>query len=375
MEIATVGVVGGRQLARMMVAPAKRLGLRLAVLDPDAACSASTLADDAIVGQLDDYDALKKLASISDVLTFEIERVGVPALKQLQREGHQIFPSPEILETIQDKLTQKRFLVDAGVPTSEFSELDKSSLTAADCPFVWKARRDGYDGRGVAIVRELSDVASLPDGPALKEALVDIDYEVATQIARDRNGECVHFPLVDMDMDPEMHVMRRTIAPAVAPADVIAQTRQIAQTIANAMQFVGMLAIEFFVTRSGEVLVNELSPRPHNSAHYTIEACETSQFEQHLRAVAGLPLGPAQLTAAAVTFNVLGAPGATGLPKYIGFARKEDNASVFVHSYGKPQVRPGRKMGHATVTADSREAALDLAQSVEPTIKVESADE
>ncbi len=373
--ITRIGIAGGGQLARMMAEPARRLGLDLVVLDPDAACSASGLIDEVIVGELDDAAAITALAARSDVVTFEIERVSVEALKNLEAAGAVVRPSARTLEIIQDKLTQKRFLRDLGVPTSAFEAITDRSALASQLPFVWKARRDGYDGRGVAIVRDTADIERLPAVDALREDLIDIEFEFATQIGRDVSGNSVDYPLVDMQMDPHAHVMLRTVAPASVPEEIARQSHEIARTIADALDFVGMLALEFFVDRGGITYVNELSPRPHNSAHYTIEACETSQFEQHLRAVAGLPLGSSALRHAAVTFNVLGAPAAHGKPKYVGFGAELGDANIAVHSYDKPEVRPGRKMGHATVVAPTPEAAIALADRVEPLIRVESYDE
>ncbi|MGE0484835.1 MAG: 5-(carboxyamino)imidazole ribonucleotide synthase [Gammaproteobacteria bacterium] len=370
--VRVVGIAGGGQLAQMMLPAAAALGLEVVVLDPDPDCSAASEAQGVVVGEFDSAPALRELAARSDVLTFEIERINAGALAELEREGRIVRPSAATLATIQDKLEQKRFLARHGIPTSDFAAWAPGESLPRGLPCVWKARRDGYDGRGVAILRDETALAALPDAPALVEALVDIDYELAVLVARGHDGELLHYPVVEIVMDAAAHVMDTVVAPAVAPAAIVARACELATRVAEAFDYVGILALEFFVDRAGQVLVNEVSPRPHNSGHYTIEACATSQFEQHLRAVAGLPLGSATLRAAAVTFNVLGAPGARGKPRYIGFERTD--ADVFVHCYDKPEVRPGRKMAHVTVLAADREAALVRAAAIKPGIRVEGTD-
>ncbi|MEQ8496221.1 MAG: 5-(carboxyamino)imidazole ribonucleotide synthase [Gammaproteobacteria bacterium] len=373
--VRVVGIAGGGQLAQMMLPAARRLGLELVVLDPEPQCSAAGEAAHVVVGAFDSLDALRDLASRSDVVTFEIERISTSALRALEAEGHCVRPAAAVLEVIQDKLVQKQFLERHGIPTSAFVACELPGVLPWALPCVWKARRDGYDGRGVAVLRETDDVARLPVGPAMLERLVDIDYELAVMIARDADGHVVPYPLTEILMDPQAHVMDTVVAPAIAPAAIAARCARLAEAVVTALDYVGILAIEFFVDRHGEVLVNEISPRPHNSGHYTIEACQTSQFEQHLRAVSGRPLGSATLLRPAVTFNVLGAPGAQGTPRYVGFDAFAGDDDVHVHCYDKPQVRPGRKMAHVTVLGATREAALARAAQVRGQVRVEGYDD
>ncbi len=371
----TLGIAGGGQLAQMMLPAAAALGLRVVVLDPDPQCSSAGQADGVIVGAFDSLAGLRELAARSDFLTFEIERISAAALTELEAEGYLVRPSAAVLHTIQDKLVQKQFLRDHDIPTSAFAGVDTPRDLQRDLPYVWKARRDGYDGRGVAVVRNVDDVAALPDGAAMVEDLIDIDYELAIMIARDSGGRIAHYPLVEIIMDNAAHVMDSLVAPAAVPAAVEAQCLAIAERLVGALDYIGVLAVEYFVDRAGKVYVNELSPRPHNSGHYTIEACVTSQFEQHVRAVAGLELGDPGLRSAAVTFNVLGSGDASGTPRYIGFEQRPAADGIYVHCYDKPQVRPGRKMGHVTVLAATREQALAKAAAIKDTIRVDSADE
>lgn len=366
-----IGVAGGGQLAQMMLPAAARLGLKLAVLDPDARCPAHAGAATFIHGGLDDGERLRELARACDVLTFEIEKVDTTTLAALEDDGMMVRPRAGVLAVIQDKLAQKRFLAGAGLATSEFTPYEPGDALPRTLPCVWKCRRDGYDGRGVAVLRSADDVAALPQVPALIEELVPIETELAILIARAVDGSEVVYPLTEIVMDQAAHVMDQVIAPAAVSETVAARCRELAVRTAAALDYVGIMALEFFVTRDGEVLINEISPRPHNSGHYTIEACATSQFEQHLRAVAGLPLGPADLVAPALTFNVLGAGGANGAPVYIGFDGWSDADRVHVHCYDKPVVRPGRKMGHVTVLGDSREAVVAKAAAIRDHVRVE----
>lgn len=356
---ATVAVAGGGQLARMMAPAAHRLGLELLVLDPDAECAAAEVADALLVGDYADAAALAGLAGRARVVTFEIEQTDVAGLRALLASGCPVAPSPDVLEVVQDKLGQKRFLAAHGLPVSEGEAFDPHTPPAL--PFVWKARRGGYDGRGVAVVRSAADLAALPAVPGLCETQVDIERELAIMVARSAAGHVVLYPLTEILMDPERHVLDTVVAPAAVAPRVEQTCRALARRIVEALDYVGVLAVEFFVDRVGDVLVNEISPRPHNSGHYTIEACITSQFEQHLRAVAGLDLGPADMHGAAATFNVLAGRNAAGeavAPRYDALAGR---SGVHVHDYGKAANRPGRKLGHVTVLADDPRRALERA--------------
>jgi 5-(carboxyamino)imidazole ribonucleotide synthase len=368
-RIGTIGIAGGGQLARMLVDAAARLGLRTVVLDPDAQCSASSCADEFLVGEFASPTALSQLARATDALTFEIERVDAAVLEQLERDGFAVNPSSRVLATIQDKLVQKRFLESIGIPTPAFAPYNAHEEISRTPPFVWKARRGGYDGRGVAVIRSLDELAAVPQVPAMTEDLVDIKREFAIIIARDGAGQLQYYPLTDIHMDPDAHVLDTVVAPAEVNDDVVAICRDYACRIAEALDYVGVLAIELFLDGSDVVSVNELSPRPHNSGHYSIEACVTSQFEQHLRAVAGLPLGPTDLKVAAACFNLLGPADPAGVA---ALARRGDlGPDVFVHDYAKIPIRPGRKVGHVTVTASTPAEAAQRAAAVKRIIATE----
>lgn len=367
-----IGIVGGGQLARMMAEAAPALGLHVTVLDPTPECPASTFAAQ-IVGDFDDLEKLAALARDSDVVTLDIEAVSAACLEALERSGVRVAPSAKVLGTIQDKLQQKRFLRDHGLPTSDFVAVDAGDLSALldfGIPCVMKARRHGYDGRGVKVVRVQDDATTMLPVPCLAERLVDIDKELAVMIARSATGEIACYPVVEAEFDARANILDLIRAPAVVAPHVAARCTELAVHCVEALNGVGIFGIEFFLDRTGKVLINEISPRPHNSGHYTIEACATSQFAQHLRAVAGLPLGPSTLERPAASFNLLGEPGATGKPVVQGLDLALHSPGVAVHLYGKHSVKGFRKMGHVTVTGPTLDEATERANTMRGVLKV-----
>ncbi|MFT4564148.1 MAG: 5-(carboxyamino)imidazole ribonucleotide synthase [Gammaproteobacteria bacterium] len=368
-KLTTVGVAGGGQLAQMMASAAQNLDIRTVVLDPDPDCAAAQNADELIVGDYCSSDDLLRLAKRCDVITFEIELVDAPSLRLLEADGYCVAPSSKVLATIQDKLLQKYFLAGLKIATADFCEYP--GQTSLEIPYVWKARRGGYDGRGVAVIRARDDIESTHDIPAILEELVDIDKELAIVVARANCGNTVCYPLTEIDMDSHTHVLDMVVAPADVPHDVVKKCEYFARMIVKQLEYIGILAVEFFLDHNGDIFVNELSPRPHNSGHYTIEACATSQFEQHLRAITGLPLGPVDMKCAAATFNLLGEVHS------IGTARATDLQSakrgVFVHDYGKTPVRRGRKMGHVTVIDEDRTQVILRANAIKANVSIEAA--
>jgi 5-(carboxyamino)imidazole ribonucleotide synthase len=366
-KLTTVGVAGGGQLAQMMANAAQHLDVRTVVLDPDPDCAAAQYADKLIVGDFGFADDLLRLAKRCDVVTFEIELVDAQALGLLEADGYCVAPSAKVLTTIQDKLLQKYFLADLKIATADFCEYP--GQTRLEIPYVWKARRGGYDGRGVAVIRNQDDIESVPNIPALLEDLVDIDKELAILVARDYCGNIVCYPLTEIYMDSQAHVLDMVVAPAAVSHDIVAECENFAQMIVNRLDYVGILAIEFFLDRNGKIIVNELSPRPHNSGHYTIEACATSQFEQHLRAITGLPLGPVGMKCAAATFNLLGEFHSVGEPHDLAL---HTTSGVFVHDYGKTPVRRGRKMGHVTILDEDRAQVILRANAIKASVSIEA---
>jgi len=367
-----VGIVGGGQLARMMAEAAPRLGLELTVLDPTPGAPASDFAAQ-IVGDFDDRAALRELAAVSDVVTLDIEAVSAAALATLEQAGATVAPSSRVLGIIQDKLVQKQFLTAHELPAGRYAAIDDlAALQAFGLPCILKARRHGYDGRGVKLVRKEAEAAPLLAGGAcLAEAVVDIDKELAIMVARNARGEIARYPVVEAEFDAAANILDTIKAPAAVTSDVAARCAELATRAIEALDGIGIFGIEFFLDRSGEVLINEISPRPHNSGHYTIEACATSQFEQHLRAVTNMPLGPTTLIRPAASFNLLGEPQARGVPAYRGLDDAARIPGAAVHLYGKQSVQPYRKMGHVTVTGASGSEAAAKAARLRGILRVE----
>ena len=370
-ENQSIGIVGGGQLALMMLPAARNLGYRIVVLDPDQHCASAGEADELIIGDFSSSDALKELGARSDYVTFEIERVSVENLKMLECQGKIVRPSSSVLSKIQDKLVQKEELEKLGVPVGEFRDLKSREDLAERIPCVWKARTSGYDGKGVIVLRSIEDMDAVPSRPGYTETLVDLDYELAILVARGAGGAVVVYPVSEIIMDSTRNILDTVFAPASAPLEMQKRCQEIAVKIAESFDYVGIMAIEFFVCKSGLLRVNEVSPRPHNSGHYTIEASATSQFEQHMRAVTGQKLGSSDLKSSAATLNLLGSDCSSGEPVFKGVEKYSINERIYIHNYRKPIVRPGRKMGHVTILGDDREYILEKAKEIKSEIKVE----
>ena len=375
----SVAILGGGQLARMMIYESRKLGLLFSVLDAAEDVPAGKLADRFYPGSLESASDLEKIISENDVTTYDIEHINTEALVRLAEAGHRIYPAPEILAVIQDKGIQKKRLQKAGIPVPAFSLFDpphgSRSGTASFLPFpfpvVQKARRGGYDGRGVAVLRKEADLDTMLPVPSMLEEFIDFEVELAVMVARDRKGEVHSYPVTEMYFDEDANICDTVVAPARLGERVEAEARRIAEETVAALEGVGVFGIELFLTKDGKVLVNEVAPRPHNSGHYTIEACATSQFEQHIRAVAGFPLGSTDLHRPAVMFNLLGSPGFSGRPVVHGLAEALAIPGASVHLYGKSETRPYRKMGHVTVTASDVDTVLAKAERARECIRIE----
>ena len=371
--VARIGLIGGGQLGRMMVKAAKRLGCTCVVLDPVPGSPAAQVAGHQIVGDYSDPAKLRELAESCDLMTFELEDIETDTLTRLEAEGHRIFPRPALLATIQDKFHQKTFLREAGIPTSDFVDMpapDEQAFADFGYPLVQKVRRGGYDGRGVVVMRNADAFVDNLPVPGFIERFVEADKELAVMVARNVAGECVAYPAVEMRFHTEDNVLDYLLAPAHVEADVAHRAEALAIRTVQAMDGVGMFGIEMFLTGDGELLVNEVAPRTHNSGHHTIEACVTDQFEQHLRAILDLPLGETRQLSPATMVNLLGEPGHKGRPMISGLAAVLRIPGVCVHLYGKAVTKPGRKMGHVTVIDDDIDTACAKAEQVKSLIKI-----
>lgn len=364
-----IGIVGGGQLGLMLVQAAIPLGLRVLVLDPDSRCPAATVAP-VLTGSLTDPEALTTLVSHSSVTTFEIEHTDPTHLRGLERAGARFAPSPRVLELVADKLQQKEFFRDGGLPVPKILPLDSASPHSRNDPVVQKTRFGGYDGRGVAYIRRGERFPL--EGPTFIEEAVAIDREIAVLVALTPEGETATWDPVEMVFDQRLHLVSHVLSPANLPPSLSGGATDIASAAANLLKplgFSGVLAVELFLTSRGELLLNEVAPRPHNSGHLTIESSRCSQFEQHLRCVAGLPLGTTERLAAAAMVNLIGPDNLEGEYRTEGVADALRFSDVHLHMYGKHLTRPGRKLGHLTARSDGREAASEIARAAAGSIQ------
>lgn len=370
-----LGILGGGQLGRMFIQNAINYNVNVHVLDPGELAPCKDIATSFTQGDFNDYQTVLDFGKHMDVLTIEIEHVNTKALEELEQAGVKVFPQPHIIKMIQDKGLQKQFYVEHDIPTSPFRLVqDKSELMSGDftLPFVQKLRTGGYDGRGVQILGSDQDYEKAFDAPCVIEDLVDFEKELSVIVSRNEAGEINTFPVVEPEFNPEANLVEFLFSPANIDAKTEEKARNIAERVARATGIVGLLAVELFLTKTGDILVNEVAPRPHNSGHHTIEANNSSQYDQHLRAITGLPAGNTAQTRPAVMVNLLGAEGHTGEVKLKGLEEVMAMPGVFLHLYGKKETKPFRKMGHVTVTAATLEEAITIANEVKATLRIEA---
>lgn len=358
----TIGVLGGGQLGRMLAPAATRLGYRVHVYEPAANCPAGAVAHKEVNAPYEDLAALTAFAKECDVVTYEFENVPAAPLKAVEAVTL-LRPHWSVLETTQNRAREKRWLRDNRFPHAKFAEGTDvaAGIREVGVPCVVKTADFGYDGKGQLQVMTGADIPAAVDKfagqPVVIEQFIDFACEVSAVVARSPNAAVRVFPIAENIH--ANHILDISIVPArVAPA-VAAAAEKLARLIAEKIDLVGVMGVEFFVTRSGEVLVNELAPRTHNSGHWTLDACMTSQFEQQVRAICGLPLGAVTLLSPVVMVNILGEAWANGEPKWDTLLAQPN---VRLHLYGKAEARPGRKMGHFTVTARDADMALELAR-------------
>lgn len=367
-----LGILGGGQLGRMLIQSGLDWNIFFSVLDPDPLAPCCTTSEFK-TGKLTDYQTVLDFGQSCDLITIEIEAVNVSALKELARQGKEIFPQPEVIELIQDKRKQKLFYRANNIPTADFILTENKQEVIAQksfLPAVNKLGREGYDGRGVQIIRSEKDLDKAFDAPSLLEKLIDFEKEISVIVARNKGGEIKTFPPVEMAFHPEANLVEYLFSPADIPKAVTSQADAVAKKIISDLDMVGLLAVEMFVTKDQKVLVNEIAPRPHNSGHQTIEANVTSQYQQHLRAILNLPLGDTSMIHASAMVNVLGEEGFSGQAKYDGLEDVLSQPGVYVHLYGKKLTKPFRKMGHVTVVDSDIERLKKKANFVKQTLKV-----
>ncbi len=374
-----LGILGGGQLGKMLIQAASRWDIHISVLDPNPECSCAPFAHEFTTGKFTDYETVLAFGRQCDLITIEIENVNTDALRTLREEGKTVYPSPEVIETIKDKGKQKTFYRDNNLDTSEFQfvsggEEIKDLINKGDLnyPFVQKLCREGYDGRGVAVIKSESDLGKLLEGESIIEPLVDIDKEISVIISRNSNGEVNVFPPVEMEFDPEANLVDMLLAPARIDEETAERAMNLGKGVVEALDHVGVIAVEMFLTKDGEILINESAPRPHNSGHQSIEANVSSQYEQHVRAILNLPLGSVDQRSSAVMINVLGDKGHTGRVVYRNLEDVLNIDGAYLHLYGKKDTKPFRKMGHITIIGDELNDLMDKGRKIKNVLRVEA---
>ena len=347
-----LGVLGGGQLGRMLIQAANDLNIHIHCLDPDPNAPCSEIAHSFSCGSLTDFNTVLNFGSDKHLITVEIENVNVEALVELEKKGVKVFPQPNVLKLIQDKGLQKEFYLKNNIPTAAFELISSKAelLLKTDFPFVHKLRTGGYDGKGVKIISNLSEAEQSFEAPSVIEEKIDFQKELSVLVARNEKGEIKTFPLVECEFNPEANLVEFLFSPAEVSPEIELKAKEIASQLIEKLNMVGLLAVELFLTKSNELLVNEIAPRPHNSGHHTIECCTTSQFSQHLRDILNLPLGDTSLIQAGAMINLVGEKEFNGPVIYVGLENLLSIPGVFPHLYGKEISKPFRKMGHITIT-------------------------
>lgn len=367
-----LGIIGGGQLGKIMSQKAKKMGFHVTILDPTFNCPAAQVSDKHIMGGFHDKQMLEQIVQESDVTTFELEHVDTSILKELYDNGHNIHPSPYVMELIQNKYEQKKLLDEKGIPVPAYKNVENSEdLKAFGFPVIQKAKMGGYDGKGVQMLKSQEEANTIAiKAESFIEELVDIDKELAIIVARNMEGEIKCYPVVEMLFDERVNICDSVMAPANISKEIEEKAVEVSIKSIEALDGVGIFGVELFLTKNGEVQVNEIAPRPHNSGHYTVEACATSQFEQIIRAVTNLPLGSTKLISPAVMINLLGEEGYEGEPFIDGIHDALEIPELSFHFYGKSFTKPFRKMGHVTVLDDDIEKALEKAMKAKDILKI-----
>ncbi|MBP2283208.1 5-(carboxyamino)imidazole ribonucleotide synthase [Flavobacterium sp. CG_23.5] len=372
-----LGILGGGQLGKMLLSDTRKFDIQTYVLDPSDEAPCKIACDQFFKGDLMNFETVYNFGKLVDVLTFEIELVNLEALVKLEDEGLKVYPSPKTLKRIQNKGIQKDFYTEHAIPTASykrFGNLKSLIIEILDSkiklPFIWKCTEFGYDGNGVKVIRQISDLDNLANVECIAEEMVPFKNELAVIVCRNPSGDIKTYPVVEMEFHPEANQVEYVICPARIDDTVAEKARAIALNVSEKFNHVGLLAVEMFQTEDDEILVNEVAPRPHNSGHYSIEASYTSQFENHLRAILNLPLGNTDSKVAGIMVNLVGAEGFSGDVVYENIEKILGWNGVTPHIYGKKQTRPFRKMGHVTIVNEDIKEARRIAQDVKNTIRV-----
>lgn len=354
-----IGILGGGQLGRMLQAEAQQRNMPVYCMDKSENAPAALYRDFYTIGDIRNYDDVMSFGADKDVITVEIEHINLEALRDLEKAGKEVYPNPDALEIIKNKNIQKSFYHSIGIPIPEFSSFNSKDEAVIvfeqwknRLPCIYKSAEMGYDGKGVRTIRAIDDVLALDDIPGAFEQRIDIDIEIAVMIARSPDGNYVLYPPLAMYFDPENHILSEVYYPANMGKNIVEEMNRIAVKVTETLNICGLCAFEFFITSSGEVVLNEIAPRPHNSMHISMNNAHCSQFEQHLRAISGLPLGSSVMEKAGIMYNIIGEEDDYGTAEWTGWHEVMNLHEVYVHLYGKTEIKPARKMGHINIVGD-----------------------
>jgi len=374
-----LGIIGGGQLGKMLLAECNKMSITSHVIDSNEKSPCRNLCSKFCFGDLNDYDTILNFGRECDIITFEIEHINVDALDELEKIGKEVYPRPNTLRIIQDKNQQKSFFKKNNIPTSDFKyfkSLDDLVLSVnkndIHFPCVWKKTKFGYDGFGVKVLSSPADIEILPDSEMIIEEFVPFEKELSVIVARNPSGEVKCYNTVEMEFNKDSNQVEYVISPANISDHIDAKAQGLAIRLSNSLDCIGLLAVEMFLTNNNSILVNELAPRPHNSGHFSIEACESSQFQQHIRSIFNLALGETNHIGSAIMLNIVGSKGYNGKVYYENLDHVFKCKSANLHLYGKEETRPNRKMGHVTIICDKFEDSYEKAKLLKETIKVKS---
>ena len=374
-----IGIIGGGQLGKMILNETNKWSLNISILDSNKNSPCKNLCNGFYVGDLLDYETVLNFGRQCDLITYEIEHINTQALFDLEKEGIIVYPKAETLKIIQDKNSQKEFYKRNELPTADFSfykNIDDLKIGIqegrVEFPSVWKKTKFGYDGFGVKILKSSEDLNDIPESEMIIEKLIPFEKEIAVIVARNSKGKIKNFDVVEMEFNEISNQVEFVISPSNISDDIKKEAIKIAIETAEKFNLIGLLAVEMFLTKDNKILINEVAPRPHNSGHYTLDACNTSQFEQHIRAILDLELGDVSQKGKAIMLNLVGEENFFGKVIYSNLNDALADNSSYVHIYGKEETRPNRKMGHITIICDNFEDAYIKAKNFKNTIKVKS---
>ena len=374
-----IGIIGGGQLGKMIINETNKWSLNISILDSNKNSPCKNLCNGFYVGDLLDYETVLNFGRKCDLITYEIEHINTQALFDLEKEGITVYPKPETLKIIQDKNSQKEFYKRNELPTADFSFYSNVNDLKigikegkVEFPCVWKKTKFGYDGFGVKILKSVEDLNDIPESEMIIEKLIPFQKEIAVIIARNSKGKIKNFDVVEMEFNEISNQVEFVISPSNISEEIKKNAIKIAIETAEQFNLIGLLAVEMFLTEDNQILINEVAPRPHNSGHFTLDACNTSQFEQHIRAILGLELGDVSQKGNAIMLNLVGEENSFGEVIYSNLDNALNDDSSYVHIYGKEETRPNRKMGHITIICDNFEDAYTKAKNFKNIIKVKS---